>query len=255
MSIDAIITQLEEIVEENKTTASPNGYFAALYLRVTRRVKQGIEQSEFEDPARMERLDVIFAQRYLNAYRQNKDVGLQSDTPPNFPTASWQAAFDNAANRKLIILQHLLLGMNAHINLDLGIAAKQTAPEDIHSLKSDFMKINAILGEMIDDTQRRLTRFFSAFGLIDHLLGRKDEKLALFSLQYARDKAWQQALELAHTKSPDHESQLISERDQAIASFAQKIAHPPLFLARLLLAFVRLCEKQTIPQRIQTLAQ
>lgn len=44
------------------------GYFAALYRKVTSRAKQGIADNEFEDGSRMEKLDVIFANPYINAY-------------------------------------------------------------------------------------------------------------------------------------------------------------------------------------------
>ena len=45
-----------------------------------------------------------------------------------------------------VILQHLLLGINAHINLDLGIAAVETSPgNQLAPLKNDFDMINKLL--------------------------------------------------------------------------------------------------------------
>jgi len=41
------------------------------------------------------------------------------------PTESWVKAFDATEFWWLIVLQHLLMDMNAHINLDLGIAAAE----------------------------------------------------------------------------------------------------------------------------------
>ena len=82
----------------------------------------------------MEKLDVIFANRYIKAYYQ-----YQTQQPTS---KSWEAAFVEADNYWIIVLQHLLLGMNAHINLDLGIAAAQISPKDeIHSLQNDFNTI------------------------------------------------------------------------------------------------------------------
>jgi hypothetical protein len=40
----------------------------------------------------------------------------------------WRIAFDAADRQEPPVLQHLLLGMNAHINYDLGIAAADTYP-------------------------------------------------------------------------------------------------------------------------------
>ncbi|NIR65754.1 MAG: hypothetical protein GWN00_24945 [Aliifodinibius sp.] len=90
------------------------GYFAALYRKVTIRVKE-----EFEDPERMERLDVLFANRYLEAFEQ---YHTRKET-----TVSWKLAFDTCKRWRPIVLQHLLLGMNTHIRLDLGVAAAETA--------------------------------------------------------------------------------------------------------------------------------
>ena len=80
-TIDEVLEALDGIIkqaEENNDTA---GYFAALYRKVTARVKQGIASNEFEDGARMEQLDVIFANRYIDAY-----VAWKNDEPV---TASW----------------------------------------------------------------------------------------------------------------------------------------------------------------------
>ncbi|MEZ4716606.1 MAG: DUF5995 family protein [Caldilineaceae bacterium] len=99
-------------------TLSRLGCFAALYRQVTVAVKHGIETGFFADPARMERLDVIFARRYLDALAQWR---AQAE-----PSGCWAFAFARAASRRPTVLQHLLLGMKRHINLDLGIAAAQT---------------------------------------------------------------------------------------------------------------------------------
>ena len=111
-SIEEIIERLTGIVSQTKAENSPLGYFAALYRKVTRQVKSDIDGGLFEDNARMERLDVIFANRYLAAY----DAHRAGRTP----TRAWMFSFAVARQWWPIVLQHLLLGMNAHINLDLA---------------------------------------------------------------------------------------------------------------------------------------
>ncbi|CAN0563847.1 unnamed protein product, partial [Laminaria digitata] len=68
-TIDEVILALDEIIAHAKRDASRLGYFAALYRRVTIKIKEGIASGIYEDPERMEQLDVIFANRYLTAYR------------------------------------------------------------------------------------------------------------------------------------------------------------------------------------------
>ena len=58
---------------------------------------------------------MIFANRYLKAYSDFQNNKVVSK--------SWEVAFKGTERFWPIVLQHLLAGMNAHINLDLGIAA------------------------------------------------------------------------------------------------------------------------------------
>jgi glucose/arabinose dehydrogenase len=156
-TIEEVITQLDEIIARSRREKSRVGFFAALYRQVTMNVKEGIASDRFEDGARMERLDVIFANRYLEALQH-----FRAGTPTG---KCWQAAFQAAPSWRLLILQHLLLGINAHINLDLGAAAAQTCPgENLPALKRDFEEINAILSDLLDkklrETPMTLCRIF-----------------------------------------------------------------------------------------------
>ena len=85
-------------------TGAGLGFFAALYRRVTIEVKRGIDSGRFEDGNRMDRLDVIFATRYLEA--------LERFRRGEHPGDCWSVAFRSAGRWRLLVLQHLLLGMN-----------------------------------------------------------------------------------------------------------------------------------------------
>lgn len=71
-TIDQVITLLDEIIEKEVQEDSTRAFFPILYKKVTEAVKQGIEKKEFEDNERMETLDVVFANRYLEAFTQIK---------------------------------------------------------------------------------------------------------------------------------------------------------------------------------------
>ena len=191
-TIDQVIQQLEALIENCIVTKNRLGYFAALYHKVTVRVKEGILKKEFEDGARMERLDVIFANRFLEAvyqYRNKKQ-----------PSACWLTAFQATKKRGPLVLQHLLLGMNAHINFDLGIAAVDTADmQDIHTIRSDFNSINTIIGSLIFEVLTEINRvspLLSLFGL--HATN--PSILIQFSITNARDGAWSFAEDLSNKK-------------------------------------------------------
>lgn len=188
-TIAELIDQLDEIVTSCRQRASRNGFFAALYRGVTQRVAAGITSGRFQDGKRMELLDVVFANRYLHAYERRMQGAWTS--------RAWSRAFDVAELHQPLIIQHLLLGMNAHINLDLGIAAAEiTTPQTIHALRSDFDAINVLLSEMLDEVQHRLGALSPMMSIVDVIAGRFDETIGNFSMQRARDAAWTNALTL-----------------------------------------------------------
>ncbi len=121
-AIDPVVQRLNSIIEDATAEQSPAGYFPTLYCRVTKNVQQAILKGEFSNNERMEALVVVFASRYLDAY-QAFQAGEKL-------THSWKLAFNQHSNSSLIVLQHLLLGMNAHINLDLGMAAAQVSSKE-----------------------------------------------------------------------------------------------------------------------------
>ena len=185
-SIDDVLSNLAAIVVDTKARADPLGYFAALYRQVTLEVKAGIERGVFDDGPRMARFDALFANQYIAAYEKFR---------ANKPTSrAWQFAFDRCRSKELIILQNLLVSINAHINLDLGVVAGTTfrgqALEDFHD---DFNRINDILGSLIPTTRATVEQFSP---LLDDLteVGGEDVALALqFSVDAARDEAWRAA--------------------------------------------------------------
>jgi hypothetical protein len=241
--ITGIIDQLTAIITAAEAAGSRTGYFAALYRRVTIRVLADIDT--FRDPARMTRLDVTFATRYLDAlaaYEQEKPL-----------SSAWQVAFDAAQTSEPIILQHLLLGMNAHINLDLGVAAAQTCPgPELPALLDDFMKINAILASMVRAVMVELEQVSPLLGLIEQVLGPDDQKIANFGLDAARDWAWAFAETLAPL-DPAQQQPKITAVDRLVAGFGQALSHPDPVLTALY-AVIRSRETDSVPEVIQVLA-
>lgn len=211
-SIDEVIVALEQIMDTCEQNSNRLGYFAALYHKVTCRVKDGIANNEFEDGARMERLDVCFANRYIHAWRR-----LQAQEPP---TSSWGVSFNAGKRRSVLVLQHLLLGMNAHINLDLGIAAAEVARgEGLPAIRKDFMAINGILAMLTGDVMsslRQVSPFLSLMGLHQ---SRANSILIQFSISNARDGAWCFAEELYHANPKTYEEVALA-RDKTIAELA-----------------------------------
>lgn len=220
-TIEDVLTRMDQIVAECKAQQSRIGYFAILYRQVTRRVRDGILVREFEDNARMEVLDVLFAKRFIDAYDSWKH-GIK-------PSESWRLAFEASKNSGNLVLQHLFLGINAHINLDLGIAASETMlGKDLGVIQGDFNKINSLLAELVDGVKANISTVSPIFGWLIPLAKGRDEMLLNFSIQLARDGAWKYAGEYHANLDKDFQ---IQDRDRNISKLAQKLISPGKFLA------------------------
>ncbi len=244
-TIDGVLDELDRTIATARRDESRLGYFPALYRKVTVSVKEGIADGRFEDGERVERLDVIFANRYLEAIGK---LGAGEA-----PTRSWGVAFEAAASSRPIVLQHLLLGMNAHINLDLGIAAAHTAPgSELGALHGDFNTINDVLAELVDEVKGELTVVGPKLALLNRLSGPTDDAIANFSMGAARDRAWETATKLASLPRQEQEP-LIAQSDRRVEILGRLIWKPGL-VARAVGAFIRLGERGTVPEIIDLLA-
>lgn len=235
-TIAEVISILDEIIAESILTKSRIGYFACLYRKMTIAVQKGINDNLFEDGARMEKLDVIFANRYIDAY--------YCQLTKNLTTTSWKIAFDNT-NQQLTVIQHLLLGMNAHINLDLGIAAAETSREiDIQLLKKDFDLINDIIGSLINIVQKDLEEICAPMRLLKYVDNKSKESVINFSIETARNTAWLNAVALS-ALLPDSYTPYIKTLDLKISQVANNIINPN-FSQSFLLRTVRIFEPNDV---------
>lgn len=244
-TIDDVIMALDGIIAECLVQQSTLGYFAALYQKVTKQVKHGIDEGIFDDGLRMEKLDVIFACRYIDAYYEHKN-GVQ-------PSKSWQLAFSISGDYWPIVLQHLLIGMNAHINLDLGISAAQTMKGgDINELKNDFDRINKVLSNLVEEVEQNLAAIWPTLYKLLKLAGNIDNLLADFSMALARDGAWRFATQLAASEDNTSWHGHIATKDRNVAKVGKLVINPPL-VAAAGFKVIRMGERGTVVDKINVL--
>ena len=199
------------------------GWFTAMYRQTTRAVRDRTAAGAFDDPERMNRFVERFAGRYL--------APLQARRHGRPVPRCWRVAF--AAGREHLILQHLLLGMNAHVNMDLAVVAAEICPgEEIASLRADFMRINDILSALLPKVRFCIGRFSPLLDVIDRVGGGEDDEVLNFSLRVARKEAWSQAMVLASTPDPARRAELIDSLDRGVAVLAKVVASPGGLLQR-----------------------
>lgn len=243
-TIEEVLKKLDKIIIWCKENKSPAGYFACTYRIMTAQVLKGIEQKKFEDNPRMTILDIAFAQRYLEAW-ENYSNGKKC-------TNSWYIAFEATKNKDLLILQHIFLGMNAHINLDLGISAASIVPyRKINPLKKDFDNINNVIASINQKVQDSLNKICYPVQLIDQLSNGKDNAILDFAISKARDTSWTTAVIASNTPNFLRQ-QVINIVDYAAAKVATQILNPKIITPALLKEFKK-CESIDIVKNIEIL--
>ncbi len=193
-----------------------SGYFPALYARVTDQVQAAIAAQRFGSAADGERIE-RFAGRFAAWYSRPR-----AGTPP-IPRC-WQASWDVAGDGDLLIVQHLLLGINAHVNHDLGQVVVEFVDdgESLEAIRPGFDAVNTILAE--------------TYPLVLHDLGRVSRwvgaaaawgggALFNFSLRTARDQAWHLATRLAALDVDDRHRE-VAHLDDLVSVLAYLVAAP-----------------------------
>lgn len=245
-NIDEVIVQMDTIIADCIKQSSRLGYFAILYKNVTISIKHAINNHFFEDGKRMEHLDVVFANRYINAYHQY--------TQHTNPTNAWLKTFECANHSELTIIQHLLLGMNAHINLDLGIAAAEISnASNIAHLHNDFLKINIVLATAYNSMLAKLKTISWPIVMLGELNPVITSQVVNFSIEKARNQAWANALLMCEA-GLENSSQIIAITDIVITKVAGAIQNPSWITAKIL-KFIKTFESNDVAKNLQNFYQ
>jgi hypothetical protein len=208
---------LATTIDELRTIAldadDASGYFPAMYARITDRIQAAAADGRFEDPGRMEEFALAFARWYVRP-RTGQAVAA----------GCWQAAFDVAGDGSLMIVQHLLLGINAHVNHDLPQVVVERAPAsgDLTALHADFDAVNDILAETIPSV---LATLGTVSRWVNVAAAHGAGKLFDFSLRVARTRAWDTAVRLQRTETAARPA-YVADLDGLVRVLAYLVANP-----------------------------
>ena len=235
-NIDEVVDGLAEIVREATRTGDRIGYFAALYRRVTVEIRAAIHEGRFEDGARTDHFDTLSGNRYFEAH----DAWRRDRSGPR----RWRETFGLLDDTDTVIVQHLILGGNAHINL--AVAAARTSPgADIHALQHDYLLINDILARVVLAVQDSVDALSPLLSLLDRVGGRTDEQILDFSVVQSRQEAWHNTVLLAGRTEEERDA-AIDRLDIRAAVLARLIARPGA-LVRPALELIRHTESDDVP--------
>jgi hypothetical protein len=236
-TIQEVLEQLDAIIADSIASNSRLGLFAYIYRRTTAEIASEIALGNFENNQRLETLDVEFANLYLDAYNAFKNNRPMS--------AVWAYAFDHVVE-PLTILQHIMLGMNAHINLDLAVSTATTmSGQELNDIEADFNKVNDILAQIINELQDRLSRVSPLMFVLDWIGKNNDEDIIDFSMRKARGQSWNSA-NLLWSLGEGQDDEAINTIDQLVLKVSERIGAPKSGVIRFLLKFMHTFETKNV---------
>jgi hypothetical protein len=189
------LTGMQDVLERVPPLhgGNPLADFNRLYLRITARVLERLDEGRFADPAFVSRLDVEFAARYLDALRHF------SSGSPACPRV-WSVLFRRVGGPDRGPVPSGAAGVNAHINFDLPFALVTTLdhigsdPVDDGDQHHDYLQIMDIFAAAVPELSRgRLDRRQL---LIETMSGDLDDWWPGGCGQYTRNVAWRTAQRL-----------------------------------------------------------
>jgi hypothetical protein len=214
------MASIQTWVEANAPRRQHDGIacFNFLYHVITNRVLEWIERGEFEDADFLTRLDVVFANRYLDALR-----AYDADPERGAPR-SWDALFERRSHERIAPMQFAVAGVNAHVNFDLPLSVVATCeqlgrPPDSGSQRPDYDKVNLIFAQEMESLRQHFEGRLELW-IDEHVLGRLDDVLGNFSVEKARDTAWTNAEILWSMRNLDGVERMFVESLDRIVGFA-----------------------------------
>lgn len=226
-----VLEEMQTRLDELPAALTRRRVFLSTYQRTTAAVGAALAEARFEDPAWVERWDVVFAELYLHAH----DADLAGGAVPR----PWRLAFQAPA--ELPDLRHVLLGINAHVNYDLPQAllgvisvADFEDPVLMDRRRRDHERIDGVLAARVaaEDNQLEMGSF------VDRLLTPLNRLGTKRFLREARRKVWHNTYELheARVASPEAYRARLAELELLSAAKIADLLEPGQVLLRLAVA-------------------
>jgi hypothetical protein len=178
-------------LEEHLVAAADRrAIFASVYTLTTLRMAESIDANSYTNTVWMKSYQTEFANHYrkaIHAYAMQ-----QRSQVPN----AWLTAFDAAASGQTLIIQDVLLGMNAHINYDLAFAIEKVGiSPNTTSRYLDHTRVNTVLNEVGNEIVAALGSLYGPnYAAVDAAFGAADELFLAAGMATARQNAWNNAV-------------------------------------------------------------
>ena len=229
-TFDDVVEGLGTLERRFRQRADRRSVFSTLYGAVSVAARERVAQRSFEDNQWVQRYAVGFANMYRVAL-EHYEAGRLAEVP-----RAWQLCFDFSAGGNGLVLQDLLLAVNAHVNHDLAFALSAVSiGPDRASRHRDHTRVNQIFASVLETATERIASLYApGLRTIDESAGQIDELVGLFSIEVARESAWEGAVSLANARIDTERkltAKLISSRAAVMARLLRAPSLNPALIA------------------------
>jgi hypothetical protein len=221
-TLEEALAALTAVEQTLRARQDRRAIFTTAYLVITGAIQRQIQAGWFSDNQWVDQ----YAIRFANLYREAL-LAYESGNLGAVPKA-WRLSFDTSLHNRGLLIQDLVLGINAHINHDLALALVDVGIDpDRGQRYHDHTRVNEILQAATDRLQDQVCDLYAPIlRLLDLAGGRLDEELASFSVGKARESAWLTAVALANTANASERDALRSALNDRAAVLARLILSP-----------------------------
>lgn len=212
-----IISKMENLAQEWEEALDKRAIFLRCYCMMTGNMLTAIEQSRFHDNEWVGKLLHRFADYYFDAL-------ACFDCGEPVPLV-WKAVHNASSQANLHTLQHLLLGVNAHINFDLVLTLyellepewKNLSPDDQLHRYQDHYLVNQIIKETIDQVQDEIVEQYSpSMDLVDKAMGRLDEWLLGNLITRWREGVWENTQQMMNCSNEEQKKAFVAQLEKDV---------------------------------------
>lgn len=220
----AALARMDDLAAAWRATSDGRGTFLACYRLMTGAMVGAVEDRDFTDPAWVDLLLVRFAEYYFDAL-------AAYDRDPAAAPAAWRLAHDSCHERRWE-LQRLLLGINAHINVDLPLTVEELLAPEWSGLseaarerrRRDYLAVNDIIAATVDAVQDTVVEpAVPLLALVDVLLGPAEEFLMSRMLEQWRESAWDNAVALLEAPDETGRAAVVAHMEADALAIARAI--------------------------------
>jgi hypothetical protein len=189
-----LIERMHTQIQAWEETQDQRAIFLTCYWMMTDNMLQAVADSGFKDGPWVTGLTHCFADYYFDALAKYED----NARPP-----VWTFTFETACQKRAHVLQHLLMGVNAHICYDLIFALADSIVHEWDQLSAegralryhDYCQVNDIIGATLDAVQDEVVEVHSrAMNAVDIAFGRLDEWMTHRLITRWREQVWHQSM-------------------------------------------------------------